>query len=349
MTKVKKMKIHLIVILIMIAASISILATFDNVIESIKHSRCQAIEQSKERDFESIWAYIQVLRSNSNIETTELVNKIESQIDSEFDLDQLKVALDNNDNATRERLYEIFRDNINGVYLDDNVKNNRNSMIVLEGYDTIIEDKLVEPITREDNDPSSKAVRQFGEYYDKSYNKPLFKSAVAKLRSHSTSQLIAIEPFNYLSGEEEKNHTMIKDMTYSNLKKVYINEGIDALKNYQFLVPIYITDTGDIFGDTDIVGGVLQNNHKFIVIQTFNVYDQLMNIVPKFDDSTYINNINEQYNTILNMLYLCGLIVCITIVIMILYFFSVYNAICSINAELINVLSGKDRRTNRDS
>lgn len=349
MTKVKKMKNHLIVILIMIAASISILATFDNVIESIKHSRYQTIEQSKERDFESIWAYIQVLRSNSNIETTELANKIENQIDSEFDLDQLEVALDNNDSATRERLYEIFRDNINGVYLDDNVKNNRNSMIVLEGYDTIIEDKLVEPIAREDKDPSSEPIRQFSEYYDKCYNKPLFKSAVAKLRSHSTSQLIAIEPFNYLSGEDKKNHTMIKEMTYSNLKKVYINEGINGLKNYQFLVPIYITDTGDIFGNTDIVGGAIQNNHKFIVIQTFNIYDQLMNMVPKYDDSTYINTINERYNTILNMLYLCGFIVCVTIVIMILYFFSVYNAICSINVELIDVLSGKDRRKNRDS
>lgn len=349
MAKVKKLKNYLIVILIMIAASITILVTFDNVIESIKHSRYQAIEQSKERDFESVWAYIQVLRSNSLIETTELATKIDDQINNEFNLDQLETALNNGDHATQERLYEIFRSNIDGVYLDDKVKNNRNAIIVLEGYDTIIEDKLVEPIARENEDFSSDPVQHFSSYYDKCYNKALFKSATAKLRSHSTSQLIAIEPFNYLKGDDSSNHKMISEMTYENLKEVYVNEGLKGLKNYQFLVPIYITDTGDIFGNNDVVGGVPQNTHKFIIIQTFNVYDQLMNIKPDYGDSTYVSGINERYDSILSMLYLCGIIVCITIVIMILYFFSVYNAICSVNAELISVLAGKDRRRNRDT
>ena len=70
MARVQKLKKYIFVILIMIAASILILFTFDEVIESIKTSRYQAIEQSKERDFESVWAYIQVLRSNSLIQTS---------------------------------------------------------------------------------------------------------------------------------------------------------------------------------------------------------------------------------------------------------------------------------------
>ena len=142
---------------------------------------------------------------------------------------------------------------------------------------------------------------------------------------------------------------MIDEMNYDNLKEVYVNEGLKGLKNYQFLVPIYITDTGDIFGNSDIIGGVPQNTHKFIIIQTYNIYDQLTNMMPEYGDSSYIKNINERYDSILSMLYLCGIIVCITIVIMILYFFSVYNAICSVNAELISVLAGKDRRRNRDT
>ena len=349
MARVQKLKKYMFVILIMIAASILILFTFDEVIESIKTSRYQAIEQSKERDFESIWAYIQVLRSNSLIQTSNLAMKIEDQIDDKFDMNQLEQALDSGDKETQEELYQIFRDNIEGVYLDDAVKNNRNSLIVLEGYDTIIEDKLVEPIARANNDEFSSETHHFNDYYQKCFNKPLFKSAVNKLRSHSTDQLIALEPFNYLSDKQTKGHKMITEMTYENLKSVYVKEGLAGLRNYQFLVPIYITDTGDIFGNDDIVGGIPQNTHKFILIQTFNVYDQLLTIKPDYGDRQYINNINKRYDTILNMLYLCGIIICIVIVIMILYLFSIYNAICSVNQDLIDVLAGKDRRRSRDT
>lgn len=349
MARVQKLKKYMFVILIMIAASILFLFTFDEVIESIKTSRYQAIEQSKERDFESVWAYIQVLRSNSLIQTSNLAMQIEDQINDKFDMEQLEQALDSGDKETQEELYQIFRDNIEGVYLDDAVKNNRNSLIVLEGYDTIIEDKLVEPIARANDDEFSRETHHFNDYCQKSFNKPLFRSAVNKIRSHSTDRLIALEPFNYLSDKQTKDHKMITEMTYENLKSVYVKEGITGLRNYQFLVPIYITDTGDIFGNDDIVGGVPQNTHKFILIQTFNVYDQLLTIKPDYSDKQYINNINKRYDTILNMLYLCGIIICIVIVIMILYLFSIYNAIYSVNQDLIDVLAGKDRRRSRDT
>ena len=349
MARVQKLKKYMFVILIMIAASILFLFTFDEVIESIKTSRYQAIEQSKERDFESVWVYIQVLRSNSLIQTSNLAMQIEDQINDKFDMEQLEQALDSGDKETQEELYQIFRDNIEGVYLDDAVKNNRNSLIVLEGYDTIIEDKLVEPIARANDDEFSRKTHHFNDYCQKSFNKPLFRSAVNKIRSHSTDRLIALEPFNYLSDKQTKDHKMITEMTYENLKSVYVKEGITGLRNYQFLVPIYITDTGDIFGNDDIVGGVPQNTHKFILIQTFNVYDQLLTIKPDYSDKQYINNINKRYDTILNMLYLCGIIICIVIVIMILYLFSIYNAIYSVNQDLIDVLAGKDRRRSRDT
>lgn len=349
MARVKKLKKYMIVILIMIAASILILFTFDRVIVSIKNSRYRAIEQSKERDFESVWAYIQVLRSNSLIQTSNLANKIEYQINEEFDMEQLEQALNSGDKETQEKLYKIFRDNIEGVYLDDAVKNNRNSLIVLEGYDTIIEDKLVEPIARANNDEFSRETHHFNDYCQKSFNKPLFKSAINKLRSHSTNQLIALEPFNYLSDKQTEDHEMITEMSYKNLKSVYVKEGIDGLRNYQFLVPIYITDTGDIFGNDDIVGGIPQDTHKFILIQTFNIYDQLLSIKPDYSDTQYVENINQRYDSILNMIYLCGIIICIVIVIMILYLFSIYNAIYSVNQELISVLAGNDRRRSRDT
>lgn len=51
---------------------------------------------------------------------------------------------------------------------------------------------------------------------------------------------------------------MITEMTYEQLKSVYVKEGITGLRNYQFLVPIYITDTGDIFGMMILLEGFLK-------------------------------------------------------------------------------------------
>ena len=130
---------------------------------------------------------------------------------------------------------------------------------------------------------------------------------------------------------------MISEMNYTNLEKIYVEEGIEGLKNYQFLVPMYITDTGDIFGQQDIEHGVRQDTHKFIVIQTFNLYDQLTSVKPDIGDDDYLARMNARYDEMLNMLYILGTIAVIMITIIVIYSFSLYNLLLDEKHDFFNL------------
>lgn len=339
--KIKKSKINRFVsiILLTLASFIIILTVCDNAILSIKNSRAAAIEDVKKRDFATVWMSILNYMEDAEKQTSGVATNIENDIKATFDLQDLQYKLDSGDKEARTKLSEIFRKNIDEVYVGD-VNNNRNSIIILEGYDSIVEDLFVDPESREEGavikNPSSPTLSQ---YQNTTYNKELFTSAVRKIRTH-TDKIIAIEPYNYIKGEHEK----IPEMNYHNLERVYINEGVQGLRNYQFLVPVYITDSGDIFGQKDIENGVPQENHKFIVIQTFNIYDQIMFNSPEFGDDDYIGRINARYDMILNSLYIMGIIICTLIVFIIVYFFSLYNIL--ITKEYENIYSSKTKDKN---
>lgn len=339
--KIKRSKIDRLIsiILLTLASFIIILTVCDNAILSIKNSRAAAIEDVKKRDFDTVWMSILNYMEDAEKQTSSVATNIENDIRANFDLKDLQTKLDNGDVEAREKLSEIFRENIDGVYIGE-VNNNRNSIIILEGYDSIVEDLFVDPESREEGavieNPSSPTLSQ---YQNTTYNKELFTSAVRKIRTH-TDKIIAIEPYNYIKGEHEKIH----EMNYHNLERVYINEGVQGLRNYQFLVPVYITDSGDIFGQKDIENGVPQENHKFIVIQTFNIYDQIMFNSPEFGDDDYIGRINARYDRILNSLYIMGIIICTLIVFIIVYFFSLYNIL--ITKEYENIYNSKTKNKN---
>lgn len=340
--KIKKSKINRFVsiILLTLASFIIILTVCDNAILSIKNSRAAAIEDVKKRDFATVWMSILNYMEDAEKQTSGVATNIENDIKATFDLQDLQYKLDSGDKEARTKLSEIFRKNIDEVYVGD-VNNNRNSIIILEGYDSIVEDLFVDPESREEGavikNPSSPTLSQ---YQNTTYNKELFTSAVRKIRTH-TDKIIAIEPYNYIKGEHEK----IPEMNYHNLERVYINEGVQGLRNYQFLVPVYITDSGDIFGQKDIENGVPQENHKFIVIQTFNIYDQIMFNSPEFGDDDYIGRINARYDRILNSLYIMGIIICTLIVFIIVYFFLLYNILITKEYENIYNSKTKDKNT----
>lgn len=326
MSKTKKSKLNRLisVILFSLASFVTIIAVSDNVIQSIKDSRISAIEDVKKRDFAAIWWSITSNIEESEKRISEVATNIENDIRSNFDLDELQQLLDNGDPDTKHQLSVIFRNNIDGVYAGD-VSNNRNSVIILEGYDTIVEDLFVDPESREEGvelkDPSNPSLSK---YKDTTYNKELFLNAMRKIRTHS-DQIIAMEPYNYIDGEHEKLH----EITYKKLEKIYLKEGVTGLRNYQFLVPVYITDSGDIFGQKDILNGVRQDNHKFIIIQTFNIYDQIMHNSPNFGDDNYIKRINARFGRILGAIYMMGLAICTLIIFTLVHFFSLYNILLS--------------------
>lgn len=317
----KRIRKLVIVVLLLLVSFVGIIDTCNIAIRSVKDARQDQIVDARKRDFESIWGSLQVYLNQSKEQTKEIATSIETEIKHSFDLNDLEQGLDEDDPEYNQAVYEIIRSHIEGVHFGG-LENNRNSMIVLEGYDTIVEDFLVDPDSRSDDKKDIVTNGQsLLDYKDTTYNIKLFSSAMQKIRNHTTG-VIAIEPYDYTRNPD---HKLISDMSYANLEKVYVNEGMDGLKNYQFLVPMYITDTGDIFGQQDIEHGVRQDTHKFIVIQTFNLYDQLTSLKPDIGDDDYLARLNARYDEMLNMLYILGTVAVMMITIIVIYSFSLYN------------------------
>ena len=318
-----------------VVAFVLFLISYDNIITSIKTAKNDAIDDSRKREFTVLWEYNKAIEKDAQIQAEQLAKSAEQQLRERFDLDKLKAALDANNTTAQSGVYDVFRKTIDGQYLNG-IRNNRNAVIVLEGYNIVIEDKFMEPYIRQHPDliPDDNIVT-FDDYYNTGYNDKLLKSAQDKIRSHTTGQLIAIEPINNM--KDDVDHTLITEMNFNNLEEVYIKEGINGLRNYQFLAPVYITDTGDIFGQTDITGGIPQETHKYIVIQTYNLYDQITASNPGISDATHLGHIISRYDNLLNRLYLCGLIICCIFVIMILYFISEYNDAIAVSNILLEL------------
>ena len=319
----KKTKTNIVYILIfLIVIVISILFLMNSVIGNIKKSKDSAIEQNMETQFETVWCYLETLSLVADNEAYDVAKSIESDIKSTFNLDSLEDLIDKNEDGNYPKeLRKIIQNNTSGHYFGNIIHNNRNAMMVLEGNDNIVEDYFLDVKSREPDKPSVPSEQiKITDYVNTTYNVDLFKSALKKIRTRSDVPM-ALEPYNYL-GED---HIMISEMTYTNLKKVYMKEGLKGLKNYQFFAPAYITETGDIFGNKDIVAGVPKSTHKLIVIQFFNLYDQLMHIDASFDDQNVYREIRTKYDNMLTIVYVFGIVACVFVILGMVLCMAIYN------------------------
>ena len=169
-----------------------------------------------------------------------------------------------------------------------------------------------------------------------SFNPELEKNAIESLLTHS-DDLIVTESINYMGSCSTDKHKKISCANYEILKDIYKNEGLEGFKNYQIYVPVYITDSGDIFGKKDIVQGIRQNTHKLIVVQEFNLYDQVeaeTSLYDRLKNNDEYNSIQERYHYATIVLYFLGFCYAISLVIMVLVYTSKYNKY--IDEEVLN-------------
>lgn len=303
------------ILVIMLLFAISIL-TFEYAIKQVKSEEQKQITALKDRDFDVIWDYLNSCIDVAESDAQNLAINIESSIKSKFDLDKLE---DDLNNGHREELVDLIDNCIDDYQLSSTVKNNRNSCIVLEGYDRIIADRTID-LSRVDKKFHH---TNFSDYEKIAYNVPLLLTAERQIKNHTATTPIAIEIYNYI--ENPDTHTKINACTYENLKKVYETEGIEGLRNYQFLAPAYITRNGDIFGNLDLKEGNQNDNHKFIVLVTFNLYDQIIKMRPDFEQNSYYKNINMGYDNILAAIYMAAVITCIVFLIISVFYVKSYN------------------------
>lgn len=84
----------------------------------------------------------------------------------------------------------------------------------------------------------------------------------------------------------------IESMDISKLSDIIYSGNTNELKKYELLVPVYITDDGDILGNSDInsMGGH-NKTYKIIIIHRINIY----NILGKYDSNYMYLHTKTEY------------------------------------------------------
>jgi hypothetical protein len=302
---------------------------FGRTIHFISMIEENALEKSDDSTYDLIWQYLESLTNNASNQVTLLATNLENNITEEFgdNLSELEEALNSDTNAECvNRLHNTIRNTIDGVYFNFSSKSNKNGVIVLENYNTIFETLIRNNVAV----TSDEDCTDISTFMNSTYNQALFDDAMDKIVTHSDA-LIAMEPRNYIKGE----HLSISTVNYDTLKEVFLNEGIYGLKNYQFFVAAYITDTGDIFGHSDVINGQPQQNHKFVVLLSFNLYDQLYAIDPSLASNAieYKDAISSNYSSIQSALYLFGIAIIIVAIMVIAFMCTLYNVVIDLEND----------------
>lgn len=301
---------------------LSMILIHANITQSLEQIGDQMVEKVEDERFEQIYAYLLDLNEKAEANAREVADNIEADI-TEAGLDTIKADM-NNDGTL---LHDIFRNNIksgNDHYLDQ--AGSSYNGIFIASLEGILEDYSY---TRSDGVD----VRNWDHEISSAYNKQLAEKAIDKLLQQHNDELICSEPINRIY-KSDTDHTIISDASYEDLRRVYMNEGIEGLKNYQFYAPAYITENGDIFGEEDIVNGIRQPNNKIIVVQEFNLYDQLEEHHPRIFEHDKVISIQNKFAVITNAMYISGLAYVVLVIVLLFYFSSVYNNFITVNGLL---------------
>ena len=161
----------------------------------------------------------------------------------------------------------LMKDSIRNKWLNG-IANDDNDLFICDRYGILMD---ISRSTAPDKFPN-----RWEDFYSRLENPMLAKEAVKELFDQEDGIVFwEITP----KGKEVLSSSVYGEHIPSTaiLRAKFQENGLDALKNIQFLAAAYITPEGDIFGVDDIdIHGVKTSNHKIIVVQTFNLYDQIM-------------------------------------------------------------------------
>lgn len=289
----------------------SLLLLYNYAISVIRQSNMDAITDLKTENFDNIYQYITELQKDAYDSAREVSVGLEEYMrgtnleDLEHQLETGEIG-DSLDTAFHEYTSDIV---FNGV------DNSRNKFIIatMRG---IIHDSNYKRV-------DGRTSRSWESEIKSSYNSVLEEEAIARLLDR-TDKLIITESVNFLR-KDYGDHTKITTATYDSLLEVYLSEGLEGFANYQVFCPVYITNNGDIFGQKDIVNGIKMENNKIIVIQEFNIYDQIVQNRPDLLDDSEVIDLEIEYSDNISLLYIIGLCFIGFMIVMLIYFSNSYN------------------------
>ena len=230
-------------------------------IQTIKSHYQSDIVKIENRKWDLIEDTINENIDKSKIQTNYIKRNIISNIYLNYNGNFNKLYLD----LTQRRdssIFYIFNNAIDNVYLNNNSENNR---VFIADKTGILADKGFIAST-------NKSSRDWDIEINSKNNINLAKTSVDIILSEQNS--LAIWPSETTTKLIENNNISYPSM--AELKNLYNRNGYNAFKNYNILVPSYITKDGDIFGVPDVNDhGIKNDNNKIIIVQEFNIYDSI--------------------------------------------------------------------------
>lgn len=174
------------------------------------------------------------------------------------DLTGLKYDIDNP--SPNSKLTQVFDEEFDGFYI--NGDSNTNKPFVLSEKNLLWGRSLSYDNTKND-------YISIEELMDLQSNNKLNETSIQYILNNNISKYV------FWQNETEES-TSLTSMDIDKLIDIYYNEGLESMKNYELLIPTYITSDGDIFGNKDSDGiGHKVLNYKIIIVQRINIYDIL--------------------------------------------------------------------------
>jgi hypothetical protein len=236
------------------------------------------IQQIKQDAKESEWNYIEsVLKENQDkakIQATDIRDSSKKDISETYADDKTGLKYDMDNLNVNSNFLKILNDNIADKFL--NVNNDNNDLFVMSTWQKNLKNNLKGAIITDKsiNCSANGEVRTFDTELTMHYNYDLGYDAIHRILTQNTSEPIFWE---FLKSDNP-NHKKLTACSLQGLKDIYMSEGIEGLKGYEFLNLAYINDKDDIFGIDKInnMGSLDPENRQIIIVQGFSLYDVLM-------------------------------------------------------------------------
>lgn len=257
--------------------------------------------------------------------TNKIARGIESSIKKKYagKMDELKEEFENNNYSVISDILASFVEDrfFNEVYTDGN-------RMFVANYDGVLCDFSKYTLSG-DTIYEVDQFRDWNTIIENSYNKESCREAINKILKNSTSKEGKSDVIIWqYTDPDDPSIKVDGDITVTALRDIYIEHGLDGLKSFELLIPSYITDTGDIFGQTDIdAGGVVHKTYKLMAVQRINIYDQLIQIFPGIDKHNLgtLSAVNAEHDVIIYYVYLIAFILSVAIVATIIHFCYMFN------------------------
>lgn len=312
--KIVKAKISALLLLFIVIVVTTVLFMYSDLSNTINTTFDNSISNSKDERFNSIEIFLNEISSKANGTVVTVTDEIQNSILLHYsdNLEALKNQLNQKDYSV---LASIIDPCIRNKFLNG-IKTNGNTIFVanIEG---IISDYSYSDSQYAIDEKNT--FRTWEQYINSSKNPDLALTAYENIVKNHESSLVIWE------SSTSKAHTKYSYIDMDTLREIYKEYGLEELKNYEILVPKYITETGDIFGTLDIMQGIKQKNYKFIVIQRYNIYDQLMNSYKSYLNIDETEVLTTNYIVIISRMYIMGILLVIGLISIIVAMSMMFN------------------------